>query len=116
MGVVIVISLVAGLLFRSSPGTKNQKTVKLDQSITVQTLNNPTETLGINRNTVIGAKMSFTALGVARFQSVFNSPTAFEIQNASGGSYSATGGTVGPQTNVPTDTGAYLAVNYIIKF
>jgi microcystin-dependent protein len=35
---------------------------------------------------------------------------------ASGGSYSASGGTVGPQTNVPTDTGAYLTVNYIIKY
>jgi microcystin-dependent protein len=41
---------------------------------------------------------------------------------ASGGSASlasapiASGGTVGPQSNVPTDTGAYLTVNYIIKF
>ena len=28
----------------------------------------------------------------------------------------ASGGTVGPQSNAPTDTGAYVVVNYIIKY
>lgn len=31
-------------------------------------------------------------------------------------SSSASGGTVGPRSNAPTDTAAYLTVNYIIKY
>jgi hypothetical protein len=35
--------------------------------------------------------------------------------SASGGSYTASSGTVGPQTLAPTDTPAHLVINWIIK-
>lgn len=53
------------------------------------------------------------------YNSVLGSASVLSgTQYSSGGSppLSASGGTVGPQSNAPTDTAAYLTVNYIIKY
>lgn len=78
---VTAIIFLVSLLFHGGNTGKSQVN---QQNIATDSLISQQATIQLNRDTVIAPTKSLTAFGFVRFQSVNNSPTAFEIQSASG--------------------------------